>query len=186
MTKNTKNDSMSEMVKGGEMSKQTTPAYAPDYGYEFEEELWSEVLPGLWQGGTADYDTIHELHRSSVAEITKKDFDSVFTAYAWANPCDWLVKEVRFPFYDGRVEDIDLVELYQVVRIAHGDWKRGKKVLIRCQAGWNRSGLIMALVLMREGYTADKAISLIRQKRSPHALCNKNFENWLRSLPAQE
>jgi protein-tyrosine phosphatase len=79
-----------------------------------------------------------------------------------------------------------LVELYQVVRIAHDDWKRGKKVLIRCQAGWNRSGLIMALVLMREGYTADEAINLIRQKRSPHALCNKGFENWLRSLPAQE
>jgi hypothetical protein len=185
LTKDKENDKMFlEMLEGGEMT--TKPAYAPDYGLELDRELWSEVLPGLWQGGTDDLDTIWELDRPQVAEITKKDFDSVFTAYAWANPCDWLVKEVRFPFYDGRIEDIDLVELYQVVRIAHDDWKRGKKVLIRCQAGWNRSGLIMALVLMREGYTADEAINLIRQKRSPNALCNKGFENWLRSLPAQE
>lgn len=163
-----------------------TKAYAPRYAIEMPDELWSEVLPGLWQGGTDDDDTIWEVERRETPDITKLDFDTVITAYGWANPCDWLVKEVRYPFYDGDMRDIDFTEIYQVVGIAHADWKAGKKVLIRCQAGLNRSGLIMALVLMKEGYTADEAITLIREKRSEWALCNKTFEEWLRDLPQSE
>jgi len=52
--------------------------------------------------------------------------------------------------------------------------------LIRCQAGWNRSGLITALVLMREGYRSFEAIELIHQMRSDNALCNRSFEQFLR------
>jgi protein-tyrosine phosphatase len=63
--------------------------------------------------------------------------------------------------------------------MAHADWKDGKRVLIRCQAGWNRSGLLMALVLIRDGHTASEAIDLIREKRSRHALSNFTFANWL-------
>ena len=103
------------------MTTTETPQYAPRYEIELPDDLWSEVLPNLWQGGTDDDDTIWELDRRSVADITKKDFDSVYTAYAWANPCDWLVKEVRYPFYDGNMADINLVELYDIVRMAHND-----------------------------------------------------------------
>lgn len=160
--------------------------------YDFEsyglEDLWSEVLPGLWQGGTDDFDTIYEATPYTPTEggefaITKKDFDVVVTAYAWAKPVDWGVKEVRFGFYDADMSDINMGAVYRIVNDIHADWKRGDKVLVRCQAGWNRSGLITALILMKEGYTADEAISLIREKRSPHALCNKKFEKFLRELP---
>ena len=58
-------------------------------------------------------------------------------------------------------------------------WKDGKKVLIRCQAGINRSSFVMAFVLMREGYTAEEAISLMREKRSSWVLMNKSFEEFL-------
>jgi protein-tyrosine phosphatase len=95
------------------------------------------------------------------------------------------VKEVRYPFYDGNMADINLVELYDIVRMAHTDWKAGKKVLIRCQAGLNRSGLIMALVLIREGYKAKDAIALMREKRGISVLCNRTFEKWLLSLPTE-
>jgi hypothetical protein len=160
--------------------------------YDFEsyglEDLWSEVLPGLWQGGTDDFDTIYEATPYTPTEetpigITKKDFDVVVTAYAWAKPVDWGVKEVRFGFYDADMSDINMGAVYRIVNDIHADWKRGDKVLVRCQAGWNRSGLITALILMKEGYTADDAIALIRKKRSPHALCNKKFEKFLRELP---
>lgn len=159
----------------------------PDYGFDLDEDLWSEVLPNLWQGGTDDFDTVNDARaHNEGAFITKKDFDTVITAYAWAQPADWLVKEFRYPFYDGDMKDIDFKQIYQAVRIAHEDWKSGKKVLIRCQAGWNRSGLIMALVLMKEGYSAQEAIDLIRKQRSPHALCNGRFVAWLLSLPKAE
>ena len=75
--------------------------------------------------------------------------------------------------------DFDPNDLQGIVRMAHAEWKRGQRVLIRCQAGMNRSGLIMALVLIREGYTAQEAIDLIRTKRSKHALFNGRFEKWL-------
>jgi protein-tyrosine phosphatase len=74
---------------------------------------------------------------------------------------------------------MNTAELFDIVRLAHADWKRGKRVLIRCQAGWNRSGLITALVLIREGMGAREAIDLIREKRSEWALCNKSFEKFL-------
>ena len=163
--------------------------------YDFEsyglEDLWSEVLPNLWQGGTDDFDTIYEATPYTPTEetpigITKKDFDVVVTAYAWAKPVDWGVKEVRFGFYDADMTDINMGALYRIVNDVHADWKRGDKVLIRCQAGWNRSGLITALILMKEGYTADEAIALIRKTRSPHALCNKKFEKFLKDLPQPE
>lgn len=156
----------------------------PTYSLELDADLWNEVLPNLWQGGTDDLDTIYDtVLESESAFITKSDFDTVITAYAWAQPCDWLVKEIRYPFYDSDMKDLNIEELQSVALLAHTDWKAGKKVLIRCQAGWNRSGLIMALVLMREGYSAQQAIDLIRKQRSKNALCNPRFVAWLLSLP---
>jgi hypothetical protein len=38
--------------------------------------------------------------------------------------------------------------------------------------------------MMMAGYSADEAISLIREKRSRHALCNLEFEAWLRKMPS--
>lgn len=157
---------------------------APTYSdlHEDNEVLWSEVLPRLWQGGTADDDVRRQFVKP---RVTIKDFDTVITLYASANPVDWFVREIRYGVWDHDMEDFDAEELFDLVRVAHTDWKRGKRVLIRCQAGWNRSGLVMALVLMREGLPAAEAIDLIREQRSPHALCNRHFERWLlRQNPA--
>ena len=52
--------------------------------------------------------------------------------------------------------------------------------LVHCQAGLNRSNVVAALVLMKLGRTAGGAISLLREKRSPAVLCNRDFEDWLR------
>jgi hypothetical protein len=151
----------------------------PDYGQrELREPLWSEVIEGLWQGGTADHDAMTQLKKPM---ITKNEFDTVITMYAYANPVDWFVKEIRYGVWDSNMKDFKPADLFDMVKLAHTDWQQGKKVLIRCQAGWNRSGLITALVLMREGMPAQKAINLIREKRSAWALCNKDFVAWLLS-----
>jgi protein-tyrosine phosphatase len=152
------------------------------YTIDYPKELWSEVLPGLWQGGTDDDDVYDQLQKPM---ITKKEFDLVVTAYSLANPVDWFVKELRFGFYDSDMRDFEPNDLQPIVRMAHAEWKRGQRVLIRCQAGMNRSGLIMALVLIREGYTAEDAINLIRAKRSKHALFNGRFEKWLKEASVE-
>ena len=148
----------------------------PDYGFS-GEPLWSEILPGLWMGGTADDDSTREGQDSPA--ITPAHFDTVVTLYAWAGPVDWYVKEMRLGFFDHAEVDLDEHDLAQAVRAAYRDWKRGKRVLIRCQAGWNRSGLITALVLLLDGTSSDEAIDLLRERRSPYALCNSDFDDWL-------
>lgn len=152
----------------------------------YHEALWSEVLPNLWQGGTAGNDEIVYGTPDPNARITKSDFDTVITMYSYAQPADWHVRELRYGIYDSDMNDFDFEELFELVRSAHMDWQKGKKVLIRCQAGWNRSGLITALVLIRNGVSARKAVDLIRETRSPHALCNKTFVQFLLTQRAED
>ncbi len=107
----------------------------------------------------------------------------MYTLYANAEPVDWFVKEVRLGFYDSAMGDFNPeTELEDVVKMAHKDWKSGKRVLIRCQAGLNRSGIVMALVLIREGYSPEEAITVMREKRSEAVLCNKHFVDYLLGL----
>lgn len=149
----------------------------PDWGYGHNSELWSEILPGLYMGGTADTDVKGMKHPRG--PITTEHFDTVVTLYASANPVDWYVKELRFGFYDHASVDMDLRDLKQVVESTYQDWKAGRKVLIRCQAGLNRSGLVAALVLAKDMMPMPEAIDLLRVKRSHAALCNPDFEAWL-------
>lgn len=151
---------------------------SPKGGYGYNNDLWSEILPGLWMGGTSDHATLSR--NPAQPEITSFHFDAVATLYASAVPVDWYVKELRLGFFDHDRVDIDQHDLDQVVASLYSDWQAGKRVLIRCQAGWNRSGLVTGLVLMREGFGAEEAIDLIRRMRSPHALCNSTFEQYLK------
>jgi len=66
-------------------------------------------------------------------------------------------------------------------------WTRGDTVLVRCQAGWNRSGLVMALALIRAGMSPSDAVKTLREIRSPHALLNPDFEAYvLQQSPSHE
>lgn len=151
----------------------------PDHGHFLGDALWSEILPGLWMGGIADDDVTR--HGIKTPTITPEHFDTVITLYAWAGPVDWYVKEVRLGFFDHNEVDLDEHDLAHAVGAAYRDWSRGKRVLIRCQAGWNRSGLITALVLLLKGLTPDEAIDLLRERRSSYALCNDHFVTWIRT-----
>lgn len=64
--------------------------------------------------------------------------------------------------------------------------RSGRSVLITCQQGKNRSGLVTALTLLKlfPAWTPEQAITLIRRRRRfPHgdyALSNTMFEQYLR------
>jgi protein-tyrosine phosphatase len=60
----------------------------------------------------------------------------------------------------------------------YSEWKQGKRCLSRCQAGLNRISIVTALVLMRDGWSAEDAIELNREKR-PGTLFNQNFVKFL-------
>src|SRR3954468_16143267 len=140
----------------------------------------SEILPRLFQGGTRDDDVV-QVAQAGAGFSERRPYDAVVTLYAWAQPVPWEVEELRYGFGDC---DIALADTERILRAARWAWRRwiaGDRVLIRCQAGLNRSGLVTALVVMLEGPDAECAIALIGERRSSWALCNDHFVAWLLS-----
>ena len=141
-------------------------------------QLYSMIAPNLFQGGTDDLDVIH-LAQINNHPRTDLPFDAIVTMYAWARPADWNIQEFRYGVPDASIGDIDLSRLHQAVQFGYDRWKAGDRVLIRCQAGLNRSGLVLALILIKDGIAPEDAINLIRTHRGPDALFNTNFHAWL-------
>jgi len=148
-------------------SEDSWPAYAPD-----------RILPGLWQGGTEDDDVLG-YGEPGGHFATDYPFDLVVTLYNSANPAPWGVEELRFGFYDADLTDPAAAAALRLAHYAFTRWQAGATVLVRCQAGLNRSGLVSALTLMFAGYTATDAIALLRERRSRRVLFNVEFEWWL-------
>ena len=140
--------------------------------------LYSEIIENLFMGGTDDNDVIH-LPANPYTRRDDLPFDSIVTMYAWARPADWKVQEYRYGVPDARISDMDLSRLRQAVNWGYKQWKKGDRVLIRCQAGLNRSGLVTALILIKDGMTPEDAIRTIRKNRADIALFNEHYVNWL-------
>lgn len=141
------------------------------------KSLYSEIAPNLFMGGTDDDDVIHRASRGKTR--TDLPFDAIVTMYAWAQPADWKVQEFRYGVPDASIEEIDLDRLRDAVNFGLNRWLSGDRVLIRCQAGLNRSGLVTALILMSSGLDAESAIKQIRTNRAQVALFNDEYANWL-------
>ncbi len=141
-------------------------------------QLYSMIASNLFQGGTDDLDVIH-LAQTNNRPRTDLPFDAIVTMYAWARPADWNVQEFRYGVPDAAITDIDLHRLRQAVEFGYDRWKQGDRVLVRCQAGLNRSGLVLALILIKDGLTPQDAIARIRDNRGEDALFNRDFHNWL-------
>lgn len=69
--------------------------------------------------------------------------------------------------------------------IAH-EIAAGRRVLVSCAEGVNRSAFVACVVLMLQGATAHEAISLVRRCRKPHSgkmpLCNTYFQRTLMNM----
>lgn len=149
------------------LDDQAWPDYAPD-----------EILPGLWQGGT-EYDHYVGTPTPDDHYHRQHRFDLIITLFADAQPAPWGVEEIRFGFPDSDLTPAIIERAVRIAAYAHERWQEGDRVLIRCQAGVNRSGLLTTLTLMHHGLTAAEAIARIRSRRGGRVLCNRTFERWL-------
>ena len=135
----------------------------------FDVPYISEIAPNLWQGGCKE------------GLLLPKFIDHVVSLYPWEH----YYNQRRTPSYL-EVYMFDSLDqsFEQVERLARwvNDCRKLGPVLVHCQAGLNRSSLVAARALMLDGMTADEAIALLRDKRSPACLCNPAFEEYLRSL----
>ena len=145
---------------------------------QLPKDLYSEILPGLFMGGTHDEDVVYA-KPTDKHKININKFDCVITMYAWANPTDWGVEEIRYGIPDSDINDANIKKLLDIAYWGYRRWLSGEKVLIRCQAGLNRSGLITSLILIMDGLSPMAAVNLIREKRTPFALFNQNYVTWL-------
>ncbi|MEU6478424.1 dual specificity protein phosphatase family protein [Streptomyces sp. NPDC047017] len=142
------------------------------------ESPWSEIVPGLWMGG-------HEFRtRSGRVEsvVVHDEFDLVQTLLRLPDfgPGPGVAHQV-WPIPDGPLDGTQLAGVMRLAQAAGDALDAGRRVLVRCWSGYNRSGLVVAHALVRRGRSADEAIRLIRARRSPWALHNELFVEYLRA-----
>jgi protein-tyrosine phosphatase len=134
--------------------------------------LASEIMPGLWQGGSADH-------------VVLPGFIARFVQLSRRKPCTVahdLASHLRYRMTDSPAQDMSAVD--PLARWVNHCRETGP-VLVQCAAGLNRSGLVVARALTLGGTTAGQAIELIRARRSPACLHNQAFEDWLRGQPPE-
>lgn len=136
----------------------------------FDVPFISEILPGFWQGGC------------ETGLVLPDHIDHLVSLYPWEQykVRHELQSEMYVRAYDSTSEGPDMERVIQIAEWVNHCRQSGT-VLVHCQAGLNRSGFVAAVALMIEGMSADEAIALLRDKRSPAVLCNPAFEDSLRS-----
>lgn len=133
-----------------------------------------------------------------VARLTDTAYDPAIhcivlaaSGYQNVGPLGGCYDIIKAPFDDAMgLSDGDRAEIYDITNSVsnqvYSKIKNGKNVLITCQAGLNRSGLISARVLMKFGFSAKDAIEIVRKGRGKYALCNPEFVEMLKALPPQK
>jgi hypothetical protein len=84
---------------------------------------------------------------------------------------------VHWPIKDGPVPDEQTLD--GIAALIAATLRAGATVYVHCQAGMNRSALVVARVLMEQGRSAQEAIALVREKRK--GSLSDEYAAWLLS-----
>nr|WP_218008248.1 dual specificity protein phosphatase family protein [Herbidospora sakaeratensis] len=147
----------------------------------FDDQPWHEIIPGLFMGGHFRNDP-----GGLLPVVVADEFDVVISmirldghgpgATAVHHAC-------HVP--DGPLNPAEIGEVCAMADLAAEAVRSGKKVLVRCRAGYNRSGLVVAQTLLLLGHDLNDAITLVRTRRSEFALHNPFFVDYLTTGLAQ-
>ena len=131
---------------------------------------YNEVIPGLAQAGW--WLTPLEL-------FGEHGFDVSIDVSGWDRSRHVRDRDYTFVEMDDApwIEDADVVHALGQ-RVAD-QVLAGRRVVVNCAAGLNRSGLIVGRALIHLAYRPREAVRLIRAARGPHALRNRTFEEFL-------
>lgn len=147
---------------------------------------FSRISEKLWQGG----------YPLRGAELAAAGFDVIVLSAEELQPESAEEARVVFPGVEvvcAPLDDVDPITP-AIIRVANeaADYvarkvRLGRRVLVTCAQGKNRSGLISALTLVRlRGISGKEAALVVREARLPaaKALTNPAFSAYLESLPA--
>lgn len=148
-------------------------------GIPFADHKWNEIVPNLWMGGMLYGPTAEPFYPDA------DDFDVCVSMAGRGHPRLQLPNTPYFYPYlirDGELHAAEKVMVADaLIQVAY-HLELGHRVLVRCQAGYNRSGLVVALALLDMDYgDPDEIIALIREKRSKWALCNPHFVDYIKA-----
>lgn len=95
-------------------------------------------------------------------------------------PC----KTIRAPIDDARPTHNEISIALKAARQVNQERRKGRRVLVSCYMGINRSGLVTALAMMLNGSSAQSAIGRIRKARKAPItpLSNRHFVELLKQL----
>lgn len=143
---------------------------------EIDCPVLTEVAHNLYQGGCED------------GLYLPEGIDYVVSLYKWekyrVRKNQTVRGEITVTMYDDPDRPIDSDTVVMLAEWVNKKRKEGP-VLVHCQAGLNRSSLIVATALILEGWTAEEAILHLRSERSPAVLCNPAFVRWLHGFEKQ-
>lgn len=144
--------------------------------WDVPRQPWNEIAPRLWMGG-------HEYIGPDgewTPAVAGSEFDAVYSLHSReghgpAAGVEHHVLEVP----DDPLTARQIIAVRDFAFSAAQCWLAGARVLVRCRAGMNRSGLVVAQVMVHGGWPVAEAIDLIRARRSPSALNNEVFVDYL-------
>jgi len=124
-----------------------------------------EVIPNLWVGSMPKPEMIRESGAEAVICTVLKG--------APQEVQDMVERYSEYAIPDGKYFKPDLFgKALEDLELWHAE---GRTVLVHCHAGRNRSATLIALYLIRRGWTPEEAIAHIREVR-PRAIANPVFE----------
>jgi hypothetical protein len=137
---------------------------------------WDEIIPGLFMGGHIRQGPSGE----RIPVVIGAKFDVVISLYRkdGHGPADTVEHHCR-EIPDGPLTAAQLADIHELAKTAAAAVHVGRKVLVRCRSGYNRSGLVVVQALVHLGYQVDDAIFLVRYRRSKWALNNHLFVEYL-------
>jgi len=134
----------------------------------FDCPVITAITDDLWMGGYDD------------GLVLPDEVDHVISLYRWAkyDVAKALQSYLVVEMYDDDTADVPAEQVEMLARWINVCRKSGT-TLVHCQAGLNRSALVVATALTLDGHSPADAIELLRTQRSRAVLCNQAFEDWL-------
>lgn len=138
---------------------------------KFDVPYISQILPGFFQGGCRNMLTL------------PKNIAHLVSLYPWEayDVVHDLDSRLEVRMYDSVHDGPSIAKIERIADWVN-DCRRQGPTLVHCQAGLNRSGLVAAIALLRDGTdrSPESVINLLRTSRSPAVLCNPIFEKMVR------
>lgn len=132
------------------------------------------IVPGLAQGGCPSVGPWVRAYGFDTLVLAAEEYQPSAESFPG-------VRVVHVPLDDAVPTERDKRAISAAGHFVAVEVSRGHRVLVTCQAGRNRSGIIVAVAL-RHLYRAPYGdiVGRIRHKRMPTALSNRHFELALR------